>query len=455
MAETTFEDMKLALGEERIAKLRQIIGKEEEIVDETEEATEYVKEKAPEDQRKVATIEELQEKVAVHEKTIAQLLDAISAPDLSNVDLPPEEKHPGYIEHQFTCFDEFALDLFKEGPASRDASDKMVNWRRRTKEIQKATMTAGDAEVGGTLIPVEFASELLDRVKRINPILSRAQIIPMQTNKIDIPYLESFDESQGKVVGAVAWYWEGEEDQFTGSNIETGAVELVLRKCSGLARVSRDLLKYSPQSVIAILRRAFDYGMNRTINKVALRGTGAGQPLGVIGASGACLDVAKATGQTADTYIYDNILDMVARLYVADDDLAPAVWLANRTVLPQVGKLSVAVGTGGSGIFLVNSQIQNAPNYSLMGIPLQWSSLCSAVGDSGDVVLGDWSQYLVGQPAGSPGAEFAQSMHLYFDYASMAYRFIFDMDGKPWWPEEYRPEYGDSQAPFVTCADRA
>jgi len=232
-------------------------------------------------------------------------------------------------------------------------------------------------------------------------------------------------------------------------------VELVLRNCTGLARVTGDLIQYSPQSIEAILRRAFDYGMAKTINKVALRGTGAGQPLGVLNSDTAKLEIAKETGQAADTFIYDNVLEMLSRLYSADDSFGEGVWYANKTVLPQIGKLSVAVGTGGSGIFLAGGQVQASPDFRLLGIPVVFSSQMSAVGDAGDVGLFDWSQYLVGIPAGQgESASFDTSIHLYFDYNDLAFRLTFRMDGQPWWPDKFKPEYGLSQAPFITLAAR-
>jgi HK97 family phage major capsid protein len=443
--------------------IRERARQSEEIAGIAEENIDLTRREAPEGDRKTQTIEELQAEVERWKANSVELYAAASKPDLSKIDLEKQEL-PGYLPHRFTSFRHFLNDLMIEGMNPTSQTDEMKTWNKTVLDnvpkvvdaTGKATLTAGDAEEGGTLIPVEYANQLLDRQKRVNPVLTRAMIIPMGTNKIDVPYLESFNESQGKVFGNVQWFWRGEEATFTGSNFETGVVELVLRKCTGLARVSRDLIKYSPQSIEAILRRAFDYGMSREINRVAIRGTGAGQPLGVLNSDTALIAIAKETGQAADTFIYDNVLQMISQLYVVDDDLGPATWFANRTVLPQIGKLSVAVGTGGSGIFLANDAIQPSPNYTMLGIPLQWSDMMSAVGDQGDVGLFDWSQYLVGQPAGQgDGAEFATSIHLYFDAASTAFRFIFDMDGRPWWPESFDPEFGVEQAPFIVLAERA
>lgn len=417
-----------------------------------EELIEKAKKEIPAGGQHDQTIESLQAEANKWKEAAIDLYAAKSKPDLSNLDLESDadRKEAGLLPHGFKSFWHFAHDLYAQGKNGSQASDELKSWQSTV----KATLTVGTADSAGTLVPMEFSSELLDRQKQINPILTRAMIVPMQTNKITIPYLESFDESQNKVFGNVEFKWPGEEGQATVTNFETGGVELVLHTATGLARVSRDLLNYSPISIEGILRRAFDYGLGKLINRMALRGTGAGQPQGVLNAT-CMLPIPKETGQAADTFIYDNVLEMLARFYSADDSLDGAVWMANKTLLPQIGKLSIAVGTGGSGVFLANGQIQPVQNFAMMGIPVQWSTLLSAKGDLGDAILADWSQYIVGQPAGRPGAEMATSIHLYFDFSSTAFRINIDLDGQCWWPDKYRPEFGDSQSPFVDLAERA
>lgn len=387
---------------------------------------------------KIAKVEGLIGKYEASLESMAEAKERKEAPQ------EPDSHNP------FKSLGHLGYELVKAGPGWQNASDELRAWDKHC----KATMTSGDFEEGGALIPTEIASQVLERVARLNTFMANAMVMPMATLKLDIPMITGFDESQGAVYGNTIWYWTSEEGQRTATNFETGTVELVLRLCTGMAVVNNALTKFSPQSIDAILNRAFERGMNFAINKAVLRGTGAGQPQGVLEAE--CLyTVPKATGQAADTFIYDNVLDMLAALYSMDDEsIGNGYWYMNKTVLPQLGKLNVVVGTGGAPIFISNAA--DRPELTLFGLPIRWSGQMSAIGDVGDTGLFDPSQYIIGQPtAGGPGdPTVEQSIHLYFDYNKTAFRFTFWMDGQPWWPSTFVPAYGTEMSPFVTLAAR-
>ena len=415
---------------------------------------EYAKKDEERDAKFIQTLTEREAAITAEFKAA---IDAITANVERKLATDAGEPDETALPHKFKSFGHFCHDLVKAGPDGREASEELITWNKTVHEYRienKATIAAGNAETGGSLIPTEFSNQVLERVKAKSSIMQNAMIIPMGSNRIVIPLIAGFDESQGVVDGNVRWYWKGEEVVGVASNFETGAVALTLQKCIGMAKVTDEIIRWSPQSIEALVQRSFETGLNMAVNKACLRGTGAGQPRGVIGAP-CTIAVPKETSQLADTFIYDNVLAMIARQYSSDEGLGDGNWYANKTVFPQIGLLSLPVGTGGSGIFLAGQSIQGKPNLTIMGMPLLFSSQMSAVGDAGDIGLFDWKQYLIGQPAGGAGMETEQSIHLYFDYGCTAFRFLFYMDGQPWWPDEFTPLHGDSQSPFVTLAARA
>lgn len=392
-----------------------------------------------------ASKKELADKIAKAEELVGQYEKSLD--ELAKAKERKEMPNEGDPNNPFVSLGHLGYELVKAGKGWQNASDELKAWNAHC----KATMNASDLEEGAALIPPEFSRDVLERVSRTNSFMANAMIVPMASLKLTIPMITGFDESQGVVYGNTKWSWHAEDTQRTStSNFTTGAVELVLHKCIGLSVVTDELTKFSPVSINAILNRAFDKGMNFVINKAVLRGSGAGEPQGILNAK--CkIAVPKATNQDADTFIYDNVLDMLTQLYSMDDEaIGTGSWYMNKTVLPQLGKLNLAVGTGGSAVF-----VATIPP-SLFGLPIRWSSQMSALGDEGDVTLIDPAQYIIGQPAaGGPGDPTMEtSVHLYFDWDKTAFKFTFYMDGQPWWPETYTPLYGKEQSPFVALAAR-
>jgi len=91
----------------------------------------------------------------------------------------------------------------------------------------------------------------------------------------------------------------------------------------------------------------------------------------------------------------------------------------------------------------------------LMGKPIIWSKHCSTLGTAGDIVLADWSQYLVGQKAGQGASgKYDTSIHLKFDADQTCFRFVFRIDGQPWWPSAFTPPQAtnDTTSPFIALS---
>ncbi len=434
-------------------KLTEIASKAAAGVETIKDAVEVVEDEVSEGTYKGETLEELKAEKEELEKTNAFLLKVLDKPEESPLlEDRLEDTKKDRLPHDFTGLDDFMVKMALEGRNRENTSPELKRWR----EVCKADQAAGDPATGGDLIPTEYVAQIMERARTDNPIMANATIIPMATGKATIPFIDGFDESQGKTMGNGKFYWEGESEQFTETNALFGTTELNLRKLAASVRVTWELIKFSAISIEPIISRMFEQSLSTALSRGFIRGTGAKQPKGILQDGGHKKEIDKAVNQNADTFIYDNILDMVARHYSADGGIGDGSFIANKTVFPELGKLSVVVGTGGSGIFLMNNSIQGKPVFSLFGMPIRFDGQMPIRGDAGDVTLADWrGGYLIGEPSGGAGMETEQSIHLYFDYGDTSFRAITAMDGAPWWPSEYKPAYGDSQAPFITVAARA
>ena len=91
----------------------------------------------------------------------------------------------------------------------------------------------------------------------------------------------------------------------------------------------------------------------------------------------------------------------------------------------------------------------------MLGRPVIEVEYCATVGDLGDIVLADLSQYLLIQKAS--GMQAAQSMHVRFINDEMTFRITWRLDGQPIWNKPLTPfkgAAGTTLSPFITLEAR-
>ena len=209
----------------------------------------------------------------------------------------------------------------------------------------------------------------------------------------------------------------------------------------------------------AYLNRKAPEVLTYKINEAIVQGTGAGQPLGILN-SGGKVEVAKVGSQVADTVVGLNIINMWSRLYAPSRP--NAVWLINQDVEPELltlqkqGKLDTGASTAdwGEALYMPAGGLSGAPYGTLFGRPVIPTQACETLGDAGDVILADLGQYLA--PVKGGGIRSSSSIHLWFDWDCVAYKFTFRMGGQPWLSAPISPRDGSTTlSPFVTLAVRA
>lgn len=315
-------------------------------------------------------------------------------------------------------------------------------------------MNEGQDIYGGYLVPTEYRRELWKLAVETSPIVNAATAIPMASNRVEVPFVDGFsdrDDGTNTVHGGIRFYWLDEAEQRTASKPKINKLGLQLRKLAGMFYATDELIADSAISIEPMIRGMFADGMRYVLENAFLWGTGAAQPLGIMNAS--CLvSVAKENLQAADTIVTENILKMYSRLYKKDG----AFWLINQDVFPQLPMLSIAAGTGGVPVYLPANGLAGAPYGTLLGLPVYFCEHCDTVGDQGDIILGQWSQYLIGQKSGADVVDYASSIHLRFDYDEQVFKFTTRIDGQPWWKGPlYTPYSANTLSPFVVLDARA
>ncbi len=304
---------------------------------------------------------------------------------------------------------------------------------------------------GGFLVQQDFVAELLKRVYETGVLASRCRRIPISagSNGLKINAVDESSRANGSRWGGVQAYWENEADQATGTKPKFRQMELSLKKLMGLCYATDELLT-DASALERVISDAFAEEFGFKVDDAIINGTGAGQPLGIL-KSGALVSVAKENGQVADTVVAENIFKMWSQMWPRSRQ--NAVWLINSEVEPQLFSMSLAIGTGGVPVYLPAGGLSQAPYGSLFGRPVIPIEQAAALGDVGDIVLADLSQYLL---IDKGGINAAQSIHVRFLYDEACFRFVYRVDGQPIWNKPLTPFKGSSsQSPFVAIAARA
>ena len=318
--------------------------------------------------------------------------------------------------------------------------------------LQKASgMSEAVPSDGGFLVDVDFSTTLLTKTYEASAVASRAFKIPISADKYGVK-INGIDESSranGSRYGGVQMYWENEAGTVTATKPKFRQIELTLKKLMGICYATDELMS-DAMALETIITKAFSDEFSFKIDDACINGTGSGQPLGIINAP--CLvSVTKETGQAADTLVWENIVKMWSRMWARSRQ--NSVWLINQDVEPQLYSMSLAVGTGGQPVYMPAGGASASPYSTLFGRPVIPIEQCATLGDKGDIILADMSQYAMIDKGGLAAA---QSIHVKFLYDENVYRFIYRTDGQPMWNVALTPYKGsNSLSPFVTLNERA
>ena len=296
---------------------------------------------------------------------------------------------------------------------------------------------------GGFAVPPAFATEISSIAYGQESLLGLCDTMPLSGNTMTFPKDETTPWGSGGITAA----WEGEGDQSTPKKPAIGDSTLKLRKLKVLVAASDELLN-DAAGMSSYISRKMGEAVDWKINDAIVNGTGAGQPLGIMVAA-STVSQAKETSQTAVTINAANIGKMYGRCLKGPG--ARLAWLVHPDAINQIMLLTI----GDQPIWTPpQSGMKEAPNGFLLGRPIIESDACQTLGTVGDIILGNFAGYRAITKAS--GAEFATSMHLWFDQDLQAFRLVVRIDGQPALSVAMSAKNGSStRSHFVTLATRA
>lgn len=273
---------------------------------------------------------------------------------------------------------------------------------------------------GGYLIDIESYAQLMAVAAPLTVVRQRATIIRMRRRQVTIKLLDQTGATAGvpSFFGGIQIYWKEEAAQKDISDPKFRQSTLTAHKMIGYTEASDELLEDSETSLADFLAGPLGFpGAIAWMEDYSfLRGSGVGQPQGVVDAP-ATVAVSRTTGSVIK---YDDLVNMEAAFMGTN-----GVWVAT-----QRAKASLMLMNGPSGnpLYLWGNAEKGIPD-TLMGRPIEFVDKLPQVGTRGDIMLADFTYYLVGD---RQATTFEASNTYKFRTDETAFRAVHRVDGQPW-----------------------
>ncbi len=316
--------------------------------------------------------------------------------------------------------------------------------------LVKASLNTETGADGNFLVPPDFIGGLLEQAMLLSQLYSRATELPINGNTANIPAVDETSRADGSRFGGIQVFWVREGGEGTYKQPKFRNLDLKLSKLMGLVSITDEMLEDSAL-LTSWVQTAFPAEMAFSLDQAVYDGDGNGKPLGIMN-SGALVTVAKEGGQTADTIVYENLIKMWARMPASR--MARAVWFVTQQALEQFPLMNLSVGTGGAPVYLPPGGASESPYSSILGRPVVPVEQAAELGDLGDIVLADMTDYVA---IVKGGLKTASSIHVDFDKAKTSFRFIRRVNGAPYTRTKLQSRASSSfyTSPYITLAERA
>jgi HK97 family phage major capsid protein len=246
---------------------------------------------------------------------------------------------------------------------------------------------------GGFLLSEALRSDVYSYIEG-SIVRPRARVVPMTTYRLGYPTVDNPSQANGAgVLGGLTFSIVEEGQEIPASTAGFGRVTLEARKLAGLLEaVPNELIDDGGAAFDSFAGPAIGLGMAWSEDQLFLNGTGAGEPEGVLSA-GCAITVNRAVSGTVSLV---DVAKMWSRLAAPSAQQNTAVWLASTAVIEALATLDQTVdGTPiAASAFMLSSGSDGG--WRLGPMPLIPTDHVAELGSTGDLVLADFGQYLIG-----------------------------------------------------------
>ena len=372
-----------------------------------------------------------------------KMMDAFKAQQ--QTEQKPEHQSPSGFRH----LGEFARAIWLARQKGLDYYDQRLQYMGGPDESASAP---GDVKAmvervgadGGFLVPVEYQATIRAVSVELSVVRGRATVIPMARRQMQMPVVDQTSTTAGKPhwFGGMYARWTEEASSKTEDSPQFQLVTLTAHKLAMITYVSDELLDDSAVGLDAFLmgNMGFPGLIAWHEDFTFIQGTGAGQPLGVIPAP-ATITVNRVAQNAVG---YADLCNMRENFLPSGN----GVWILNQSLMSDMLQLN---GPTGNPSYIWGSAVDGSPD-RLLGFPVIWSEKNPTIGTAGDVILADWSYYLIGD---RQNTTIDTSIHNRFETDQTTWRAVHRVDGRPWLSAPLTLQDGAQQvSPFVILGDK-
>lgn len=244
---------------------------------------------------------------------------------------------------------------------------------RQRAMMQQRTMSVGSDAAGGFLVDVENMYEYgvwIDALRAQALCLSLgATVLDGLVGDISIP----------RKTGAATFFWVGEDEAPTDSELALGAVNIRNRTIAGSVQMTRKLLQQTSRAVEMMVRQDMILGAALGIDKAILQGAGGKEPLGIYNSA----NVGTSAVSTDGAPTWAETVALESALATANALAGNLAYLATPATR---GSMKTTAKASNQAIFIWSDDntVNGYPAYGTTQLP------------ANGLVFGDWSSVIVG-----------------------------------------------------------
>lgn len=308
---------------------------------------------------------------------------------------------------------------------------------RRLLPFKATGLNEATPSQGGYLLPPQIAAGIHQNMWSVGSVLSRFNPIRVSGNSLTINAVDETSRADGSRMGGVQGYWLAEAAQKSASKPKFRQIDLKLKKVAALCYATDELLA-DASALESWIGNEVPNELRFNVEAAIINGDGVGKPLGIL-QSGSLISATRTDASKIDAY---DIGRMWARRLPGYNDY---VWFVNPAVYPQLLNMTI-----GDMPVYAPSVRPDVPFGTLLGRPVIENEYCPNLGTAGDILLASPSAYAL---ITKGGVEAASSIHIKFDYDETAFRFVYRVDGQPYYNAAITAyDAVNTVSPFVALA---